>query len=560
MAVVQISRIQVRRGRSNNGTGIPQLASGELGWAVDTQELYVGNGSVSEGAPFVGNTRILTEATNIFDLVEQYQYKRSDASYITGSTSPIQRTLQQRLDDRVSVRSFGALGDGITDDRAAIQRAIDAIYIDYTAEDSVAFDPKRRVEIDIEAGTYIISGPLYLYPFITLKGAGKEKTVIRTSGDFPAAITVRDPYKTDPGDDSTLIKYEVDVDQYSYIDQPRYLSVSGITFHGTGTSSHVFQVNAMRNSVFTDVKFKSAFEFGVDTISQTNDLNIGLYMLAKSEGITCQDNLFDNCEFEGCAYGVESTYDIQNNTFRSCVFNNLGHGAYLGWDVVVGVSGSIGSGRQIGPRWTRIENCKFKDIYRQGIYIGRGVGNISKSNSFVGVGNDGIMSSASSVKFPIIQFEFDTNVSENDFFERAYDLAPATTADFRDTDYVSDIAGSTIANQKFFPPKTIVGAQESILLKLPGSQDAVYTIKYFYVSPTIDIMRSGTITLLADLSNDRVHVSDEFDLVGNVADGENLTFTAEFYDSNGDQVKDSIVLNYSANQTGTLKYWYEIQS
>jgi len=130
MAVVQISRIQVRRGRSNSGTGIPQLASGEFGWAVDDQALYIGNGSVSEGAPAVGNTRILTENTNIFDLVEQYQYKRSDASYITGEGVPVQRTLQQRLDDQVSVRSFGALGDGTTDDRDAIQRAIDAVYID----------------------------------------------------------------------------------------------------------------------------------------------------------------------------------------------------------------------------------------------------------------------------------------------------------------------------------------------------------------------------------------------------------------------------------------------
>ena len=61
MAVVQISKIQVRRGQKNQGTGIPQLASGEFGWAVDAQELYIGNGAVSEGAPAVGNTQILTD-------------------------------------------------------------------------------------------------------------------------------------------------------------------------------------------------------------------------------------------------------------------------------------------------------------------------------------------------------------------------------------------------------------------------------------------------------------------------------------------------------------------
>ena len=60
MAVVQISRIQVRRGKKGVDN-LPQLASGELGWAIDTQEFYVGNGSVSEGAPAVGNTKVLTE-------------------------------------------------------------------------------------------------------------------------------------------------------------------------------------------------------------------------------------------------------------------------------------------------------------------------------------------------------------------------------------------------------------------------------------------------------------------------------------------------------------------
>ncbi len=559
MAVVQISRIQVRRGRSSGGTGIPQLASGELGWAVDTQELYIGNGSVSEGAPAVGNTRILTEATNIFDLVEQYQYKRNDASYITGVTAPIQRTLQERLDDTVSVRSFGAEGDGATDDRDAIQRAIDAIYIDYTAEDPSNPDPKRRVELLIEPGVYNVSGPIYLYPFITIRGSGKEKTVIRATGNTSAVIAIRDPYKTDPGDDSTLIKYETDINQYGNLDQPRYLNVSGITFETAAVNKPVFIANAVKSSQFVDVKFKSTFEIG-DSINGDNDLNIGMLMVAKSSAVTCQDNVFDNCEFENCAYGVDSTYDIQHNTFRSCVFTNLGHGAYLGWDVIVGVTDpEIGSGRQVGPRWTRFENTKFIDIDRQGLYIGRGVGNISTSNTYIRVGNDG-GNSASVTKYPVIEFEFDTNVSENDYFERAYDLAPASTIDFRDTDYVSEVAGSAIANQKYFPPKSITGTPESILLKLPGSQDAVYKINYFYVCPDLDLMRRGTVTLLADLSNNRVHITDDFDVTGDLDDGENLTFTAEFYDSNGDETKDSILLNYSSNQNGTLKYWYEIQS
>lgn len=58
MAILQISRIQTRRGLKED---LPTLSSAELGWAIDTRELYIGNGNVSL-SPLPGqNTRILTE-------------------------------------------------------------------------------------------------------------------------------------------------------------------------------------------------------------------------------------------------------------------------------------------------------------------------------------------------------------------------------------------------------------------------------------------------------------------------------------------------------------------
>ena len=61
MAIVQISKIQVRRGLEHDlspGT----LDSGELGWSVDTRKLYIGNGTAQEGGTEPGHkTEILTE-------------------------------------------------------------------------------------------------------------------------------------------------------------------------------------------------------------------------------------------------------------------------------------------------------------------------------------------------------------------------------------------------------------------------------------------------------------------------------------------------------------------
>ena len=82
MPVVQISKIQLRRGQKNSQSGIPQLSSAEMAWAVDTQELFIGNGAVSEGSPYVGNTKIITEHDNILDLISGYRFANDDVSKI----------------------------------------------------------------------------------------------------------------------------------------------------------------------------------------------------------------------------------------------------------------------------------------------------------------------------------------------------------------------------------------------------------------------------------------------------------------------------------------------
>jgi hypothetical protein len=180
---VQISRIQVRRGKENSGSGLPQLASGELAWSIDAQNLWIGNGSVAEGAPYVGNTKILTQNDlgsngNILDLIT-YQYKKNDYSIVTGTAGanyPFVRDIQTKLDEvQVSVVDFGAAGDGTTDDTASIQLAVNQLFLN-----SINIsDLNTRVTLHFPAGTFVISGTIYVPSYTTITGAGREKTVIK---------------------------------------------------------------------------------------------------------------------------------------------------------------------------------------------------------------------------------------------------------------------------------------------------------------------------------------------------------------------------------------------
>ena len=98
MPIVQISRIQHRRGKA---TDLPQLAAGELGWSIDDRKLYIGNGTLADGAPNIGNTEIVTAGSSSFTTALTHVYKGYLGDATTINTGNTTRTLQSVLDDYV---------------------------------------------------------------------------------------------------------------------------------------------------------------------------------------------------------------------------------------------------------------------------------------------------------------------------------------------------------------------------------------------------------------------------------------------------------------------------
>ena len=91
----------------------------------------------------------------------------------TGATA---RTVDSKLKDTVSVKDFGAVGDGVADDTVAIQAAI--------AYAASTINGAAGMEVFLPTGTYLISSRITLPNRVGLRGANGRGTVIKPHSSF----------------------------------------------------------------------------------------------------------------------------------------------------------------------------------------------------------------------------------------------------------------------------------------------------------------------------------------------------------------------------------------
>ena len=533
MAVVQISRIQVRRGQKNQGSGIPQLAGGEFGWAVDSRELYIGNGSVAEGAPAVGNTKLITQHDDLFTLANTYTYLAGETVQ-TGvtPTSPIKRTLQAALDEVVSIRSFGAEGDG-TDQTVAIQRAIDQLYINSSTKGT----EQSRVKLHFPAGIYTTTSTIYIPPYATLVGEGSDKTKFNVSNSVIAFQTVNDS--------STPGTYADDSSSTS-LNQARKLHLEGFTIATTSTTLPALVLQSCKMSNITDVKFTGPWTTGA-TITNTN---AAIKLGSLSSIVGTQQNKFDHVMIEGFSVGLYSDDDAYNNHFHCSYWDNCGYGVMFGENSVIGSQGQV-----TGPCKNKISNCQFSGIDREAIKIKNGKDNFSLANNFEGVGNVG--GTEGNAQYSVIDFEKPGNTSSEDTFARTADLSYNQTY-ISAYPYVSEIKGYVNATLGGFHSLEVSETSSyTYFFRLPGDYTRTYEVDYFYNSDRVNAQRSGKMTFQLDATTNTLNFSDEYDYQGDANYESSLQFQAQMVNTDGQISVDTIivsVLNSVINDAGRFTF------
>ena len=508
MAVVQISKIQLRRGKKNQGTGLPQLASGELAWAIDTQELFVGNGAVGEGAPYVGNTKILTEHDSILDLVANYTYKYDSflgQSLIDGTVT---RTLQSRLDDGVvNARSFGIKSttelsiDDNNDQTEAIQAAIDSI------------TEGPDVTIEFEPGEYTFSDTITLPSNVKIAGYGKDQTVFNYTGSSRVLFTTEE--------DAVKIK------------------LNDFTIKTNADNKTLLNIDNAKGCEFVNIKLLHT-SGTAGTIA--ND-RIGISLSGNG---TVSYNRFKGIECRSLTYGVYAGSNASFNKFEDCLLEFLHQGFNLG-------TGSSG-----GANYNSITNCIFDKITRQGLFVQKGTGNRSRGNTYKDVGstNSGTVSA-----FSIIRFVTDGNSSVQDIFEIQQFLEPNNPA-FNTGPYIAEIDG--VAYREKSEPRQMPLTSTPIptmAFKIGIGDASAVEVKYVFRSTTYNQTRRGTLTVAVDKDLSLAQLSDEYEYIGINPAGENaVIFTATLETRVGVKVLRINYINTNLGDTNTLTYTYSVLS
>jgi len=361
MSIVTVARIQHRRGVK---TDLPaNLNEGELGWCLDTRELFIGN-SLAEG----GNTQVLTTSSDLSSAIRYTFLSDTSVASQTGASmsQPIIRPLQLQLDDQwVNVKAYGAVGNGIADDTISINRAIVDLYTkELSTNENTA---QSRKAIWFPSGVYRISSAIQLYPFVKLVGENCASTQILLTNGGVVDATVAMQTVDSLGQQGANIGNNDAV-------PPQNITVSNLSVTFQNGDTVVLIQRA------TDVLFENCV-LGGNWTTGSSPQTYGILSETLGSALPTKNIQFSNCVITNVVTGYYTTDEVVNTSFDGCSFYNMFKGVLLENRIAPDPNPNN------GPIYTRVANSRFQDVSDYGIQVmSSNPGITSMGNWFSNVG------------------------------------------------------------------------------------------------------------------------------------------------------------------------------
>jgi hypothetical protein len=519
MAIVQVSRITNRKGLTEN---LPQLAGAELGWAIDQRRLFIGNGTLQEGAPVVGNTEILTEFSDILAIFGGYTYEGAAAGYTvqTGPApgSPITQSIQSRLDSFAIITDFGAKGDGVTDDTEAINRALFQLY----CRDN---NPAVRRSLFFPAGRYLISESIVIPPYARLYGEGAKSSVIVL--DTSSDLSTLSDYCARFGDSLQQTGSNIGNNGAT---PPTNIEISSMGFECVEITD-VFFVQDSSNCTFNNVSFQGPLTT-TDIAGLADD--IACIRMQGTASLVPTNISFNNCQFAGTNYGISTIYQTKGVSIFQSSFNTLYQGVALLAPAIRG-----------GPSGFKMIGNVFDSIYAEGIYVSSpNQLNVSGFNTFYDVGNhfNGTTSPATSV----IVLGAAENLSIGDMFQRTSQYSNLhPRVDLQNTAAIG-VDSSDKVQQGSYTRQTGIrtiladNASNQTLFTFDANETKAVRVDYTIVRNTA--VRTGVLTVVAGTDGSGTNLTTS-DAIGVQNTSPGVTFGAS-------ESSSIVTVQYSTTSTG----------
>lgn len=245
---------------------------------------------------------------------------------VTATGSSTARALQDRAADVVSVKDFGAVGDGVTDDTAAIQAAIDSLPLEPTAGIHAPLGYANGGRVCFPRGRYKVTSTIALRRGVRLSGVSREgsQLISFTPGSVLQYV-----------DDGRWVPDEIGVEDLSIFQDASVTATSGAAIDMglpvyTGSALGVTVRNVLIQGTYRGVQLEDTIGTAIRDVQVVSPVKTGIRIWM---GANARTSVGATIENSYVTLSGEDGISIENGSYIAIVGGtndaNARHGVFL---------------------------------------------------------------------------------------------------------------------------------------------------------------------------------------------------------------------------------------